>query len=93
MQKLHRVGKFFNEWWADPLPPPSPPPPKKRKYHTEKESLTKKHKKVLLNLRKINFKILVVYWSLINAGHYHGTTSSFPGWAQLVSPGKHSLGD
>ena len=51
MQKLHEVGKIFNGWQA-------PPPPKKeilvrkRKYHTEKGSLTKKHKKVLLNLRK-----------------------------------------
>ena len=53
MQKLHRVG---NEWRADPPPPPFLPKKeilvRKRKYHTEKGSLTKKHKKVLLNLRK-----------------------------------------
>ena len=46
MQKLHGVGKFFNKWQADP------PSSQKRKYHTERGSLTKKHKKVLLNLRK-----------------------------------------
>ena len=52
MQKLHGVGKFFNEWRADPPPPPSS---QKRKYYTEKGSLTKKYKKALLNLRKNTF--------------------------------------
>ena len=53
LQKLHRVGKFYNGWWPDPPPPPPPPPKKKeilvpkRKYQTEKGSLTKKHKKSL----------------------------------------------
>ena len=56
MQKLHRVGKIFNKWQADPPPPPSPPKlVRKKKYHTEKGSLTKKHKKVLLNLKKKKF--------------------------------------
>ena len=52
MQKFHGVGKFFNEWWADRLLPKKEILVRKRKYHTEKGSLTKKHKKVLLNLRK-----------------------------------------
>ena len=32
MQKLHGVGKFFNEWRADP-----PPPPKKGNISPKKE--------------------------------------------------------
>ena len=46
MQKLPRLGKTLNKWWADPLLP------KKGKYHAKKGSLTKKHKKALLNLRQ-----------------------------------------
>ena len=35
MQKLHGVGKFFNEWQADP----PPPPPKKGNISLKKEIL------------------------------------------------------
>ena len=42
LQKLHRVGKFFNKWWPD-LPPPQKKEilVLKKKYQTEKGSLTK----------------------------------------------------
>ena len=39
MQKLHWVGKFFNEWRADP---PPPPPPKKGNIIPKKEVSQKK---------------------------------------------------
>ena len=51
MQKLHGVGKFFNEWRADPLPPSSQISQKKEISYWKRKS-HKKHKKVLLNLRK-----------------------------------------
>ena len=40
MQKLHGVGKFFNEWRADPLPPP----PKKENISPKKEISYRKRK-------------------------------------------------
>ena len=40
----------------------------------------------------VNFKVLVIYWSLINTGRYHRTTPSFPGQAQIVH-WANSLGD
>ena len=43
MQKLHGVGKFFNEWWAD-LPPPFPP--KKENISPKKEVTQKKIRKL-----------------------------------------------
>ena len=48
-------ANFFNMWWL--TPPPLPPPKKeilvrKWKCQTKKGSLIKKHKKILLNVRK-----------------------------------------
>ena len=51
MQKLHGVGKFFNEWRADPPPEKGNISPKKEISYRKRKS-HKKHKKTLLNLRK-----------------------------------------
>ena len=48
MQKLHRVGKFFNEWRADP-------PSKKRNISPKKEVSQKNIRKFIESKKKYFF--------------------------------------